>query len=218
MHVNKRDGHFFALAFLVATLDHLDISSILDIGSGTGRAIQFIKERRPDIRIVGIEPVEELRRQGYARGLSENDLVEGDANRLIFQSSEFDLVCEFGMLHHVRRPGTVISEMLRVARKAIFISDSNNFGQGSFASRSLKQAANLLGLWKLVNFLKTRGKGYTFSKGDGLVYSYSVFNNYKQIKSQCDSVHLLNTGDAKINPYTSAAHVTLLGVKSTGNE
>lgn len=60
-----RDGHFFALAFLVATLDHLDISSILDIGSGTGRAIQFIKERRPDIRIVGIEPVDEIVNNGF---------------------------------------------------------------------------------------------------------------------------------------------------------
>lgn len=213
MHLDTKDEHYFALAFLMASLDYLEISSVLDIGSGTGRAIQFIKERRPDVRVVGIEPVEELRRQGHAKGLSEQELIEGDATQLQFSPSEFDLVCEFGVLHHVRQPDIVVAEMLRVAGKAIFVSDSNNFGQGSWASRSLKQIINLLGLWRVADLVKTRGKGYTVSKGDGLAYSYSVFNNYKQIRAQCSSVHLCNTEDAQINPYTTAGHVALLGVK-----
>ncbi len=213
MHVDTKDEHHFALSFLVASLDFLEITSVLDIGSGTGRAIQFLKEQRPELRVVGIEPVEELRKQGYAKGLSEQELVEGDATNLPFSPSEFDLVCEFGVLHHVRRPDAVVAEMLRVAGKAILISDSNNFGQGSFAARSVKQVINLLGLWRLADLVKTRGKGYMVSEGDGLAYSYSVFNNYKQIRAQCRSVHLLNTLDARINPYTTASHVALLGVK-----
>lgn len=68
-----------------------------------------------------------------------------------------------------------MSEMLRVAQKAIFISDANNFGQGRFLARTAKQALNALGLWKTVDFIKTKGKGYTISEGDGLAYSYSVF-------------------------------------------
>ena len=61
--------------------------------------------------------------------------------------------------------------------------------------------------------VKTKGKGYTISEGDGLAYSYSVFNSYKQIKAKCRSIHLLNTQDGLINPYRTASHVALLGIK-----
>ena len=189
MHVNKKVPHTLALSFLVGVLDYLEVKSILDIGSGTGRAICYLKKNRPDIRIVGIEPVEELRKIGYSKGLSLEELIAGDATKLQFAAAEFDLVCEFGILHHIAKPETAIAEMLRVANKAIFISDTNNFGEGSLPSRTIKQGLDLLGLWKVVDLIKTGGKGYRISEGDGLSYSYSVFDNYKQIKTQCESVH-----------------------------
>ena len=51
------------------------------------------------------------------------------------------------------------------------------------------------------------------SEGDGLVYSYSVFNDYKQIRAACESVHLLNTADGAPDLYRSASHVAVLGIK-----
>lgn len=215
MHLdaNSRDEHFFALLFLLSVLDYFEIESVLDIGSGTGRAISYIKSNRPGIYVTGVEPVEELRRVGYTKGLSESELVEGDATKLQFADGEFDLVCEFGVLHHIKQPQLAVSEMLRVSRKAIFISDSNNFGQGSFWARSLKQILNAFGLWKAADLIKTKGRGYKISEGDGLAYSYSVFNNYKQIKAQCKNIHLINTMDGQINPYRTASHIALLGVK-----
>lgn len=213
MHISKEDEHFFALTFMVGIIDYFGIRSILDIGSGTGRAIQYLKKLYPDLQIVGIEPVKELREIGYAKGLSKNELVEGDATNLHFSNAHFDLVCEFGVLHHIKQPNLAVAEMLRVSSKTIFISDSNNFGQGSKLTRWIKQTINLMGLWKLADLIKTKGKGYTISEGDGLAYSYSVFNNYKQIRSQCKSIHLLNTADGFINPYKTASHVALLGIK-----
>jgi ubiquinone/menaquinone biosynthesis C-methylase UbiE len=213
MHVDEKDEHLLALSFMVGLLDYLEVRSILDIGSGTGRAVRYVKQHRPDVRIVGIEPVAELRAIGYAKGLSTKELIEGDATKLCFDTADFDLVCEFGVLHHVRRPEVVVAEMLRVAKKAVFISDSNNFGQGSSLSRACKQMLNALGLWKVANLLKTRGRGYTISEGDGLGYSYSVFNDFRKLKSQCGTIHLLNTRDGNINPYRSASHVALLGIK-----
>jgi ubiquinone/menaquinone biosynthesis C-methylase UbiE len=213
MHVHEGDEHFFALSFLVAALDHFAINSVLDVGAGTGRTLGYIKQRRPDVRMIGVEPVAELRQAAVLRGLSQDELIGGDGRELQFNDGEFDLVCEFGMLHHVREPSVVVSEMLRVARRAVFISDSNNFGQGARLVRTLKQALDHLGLWKVADFVKTRGKGYTISEGDGLSYSYSVFNNYGQIRAQCKAVHLLNTEDAGISPYASAGHVALLGIK-----
>ena len=215
MHVNEKDEHFFALSFLVATIEHLQIRSILDIGSGTGRAIGYLRKHNSELRIVGIEPVRELREIGYSRGLSPEDLIDGDAKNLQYEDGAFDLVCEFGVLHHIRNPELAVAEMLRVANKAVFISDSNNFGQGSLPSRLLKQCLNRLGLWKISDFVKTKGKGYSVSEEDGVAYSYSVFNNYRQIRAQCESVHVLNTRGSGINPYKSADHVALLGIKPT---
>jgi hypothetical protein len=133
--------------------------------------------------------------------------------RLGFGDGSFDLVCEFGALHHIPRPAVAVSEMIRVAEKAIFISDANNFGQGGRLFRLLKQVINSMGLWPLADRIKTRGKGYTLTKGDGLAYSYSVFNDYKQIAAKCRSVHMLNTANSGPNLYRAASHVALLGLK-----
>lgn len=213
MHLQANDEHQFALTFLVGMFDLMDVRSVLDLGSGTGRVLRYLKQHRPDIKLVGVEPVKELREVGHLQGLSADELVDGDATRLTFPDGSFDLVCEFGILHHIRRPEMAVAEMLRVSRKAIFISDSNNFGQGAATSRLVKQVLNRFGLWRAFDLLKTGGKGYTISEGDGLAYSYSVFNNYRQIEAQCDRVHVINTRDGHINPYASASHVALLGRK-----
>jgi SAM-dependent methyltransferase len=77
MHVDENDEHFFALSFMVAAIDYLQVRSILDVGSGTGRALHYIKRHRPDVRVLGIEPVKELREIGYNNGLSEEELIDG---------------------------------------------------------------------------------------------------------------------------------------------
>lgn len=211
-HVHEKDEHFFALRFLETAIDHYGIASVLDVGAGTGRVACYLKTKYPALRIVSIEPVKELREVGYTKGLTKEELVEGDATRLQFPDGTFDLVCEFGILHHVRRPETVVAEMLRVAKIGIFISDSNNFGQGRPLSRALKQFLNALGLWRLADLIKTKGKGYQITEGDGLAYSYSVFNNYAQIARACHT-HIFNTEPAGINPYRTAPHIALLGIK-----
>jgi ubiquinone/menaquinone biosynthesis C-methylase UbiE len=213
MHLQINNEHQFALAFMLGMLDHLEIRSVLDLGSGTGRVLRHLKQHRPGIHVVGVEPVKELREIGHSQGLGIEELIDGDATCLNLADRSFDLVCEFGILHHIRRPELAVAEMLRMSRKAIFISDSNNFGQGSTSTRLLKQALNRFGLWRAFDLLKTKGKGYTISEGDGLAYSYSVYNNYDQIKAQCECVHMLNTQDGHINPYASSSHMALLGRK-----
>lgn len=215
MHVafDESDPHYLALCLMLGTLDFLHAQSVLDIGSGTGRALNYINTHRPSVKAIGIEPVRELRLIGHANGIPPDQLMDGDALNLSFGDATFDIVCEFGVLHHVRNPAAVVAEMLRVARKGIFISDSNNFGQGSLISRAVKQTINAIGLWKHANYIKTRGKGYMLSKEEGVAYSYSVFNNYKLIKEACESVHILNTEGGRFDLYRTAGHVALLGVK-----
>lgn len=219
VHVHEDDEHAFALTFMISVIKSMGIKSILDVGSGTGRGLLRIKRELPGIAAVGIEPSQELRAIGHSKGLSATELIDGDALNMAFGDGSFDLVCEFGVLHHIPVPSKAVSEMLRVARKAIFISDSNNFGQGGGLSRLLKQTINSVGLWQFACQIKTKGKGYTVTEGDGLGYSYSVFNNYRQIAKTCKSVHLLNTtGGGGPNLYRTATHVALLGIKDEMKE
>jgi ubiquinone/menaquinone biosynthesis C-methylase UbiE len=212
-HVSEGDEHSIAASMMISFFDLLGIRSILDIGAGTGRALLMVKERSPGVRAIGVEPVAGLREQGYRKGLSRDQLVDGDAHQLAYVDGAFDMVCGYGVLHHVPDPDQVVAEMLRVARKAIFISDSNNFGQGGPATRATKQIIDAAGLWPAANYIKTRGKGYSVSEGDGIAYSYSVFNQYRQIDAQCASVHMMNTMNSGPNLYRSASHVALLGIK-----
>lgn len=213
MHIHGQGEHDFALAFMLSMISHLGVRSVLDIGCGTGRALLQVKSAYPDLAAVGVEPSAELRGIGYSKGLSEKELVDGDAQNLLHSDGAFDLVCEFGALHHIPDPDRAVSEMLRVASKAVFISDSNSFGQGGFFNRTAKQLLRSLRLWPVADFIKTRGKGYLISEGDGVAYSYSVFSNYSQIAAGCRSVHVVNTVPAGRNPYRSASHVALLGIK-----
>src|SRR5690606_36813114 len=101
-HLREDGIHEFALSFLVGVVEHLQVRTLLDVGSGTGRVLRHFKAQRPDIDAVGIEPVEELRAIGYSHGLDASQLVEGDATRLQFPDGHFDLVCSFGVLYHIK--------------------------------------------------------------------------------------------------------------------
>lgn len=217
-YVRENDEHFVALSWLSKSLEDFSVTSVLDIGAGTGRAITYLKHNHPGLRIAGIEPVKELREVAYANGISKEELTDGDALQLKFNNNEFDLVCEFGVLHHIRTPEFAVSEMLRVAKKGIFISDINTYGEGSTIERLLKRIIKSLGLWKAAVFVKTKGKGYLLTDGDGLSYPYSVFDNYNQITKQCENISLLSTKKLNIkngmrNLYRTASHVAMLAIK-----
>jgi ubiquinone/menaquinone biosynthesis C-methylase UbiE len=213
MHEEADAEHDLAFYFMCSMIEKLNVKSLLDVGAGTGRVVLDLQKKYPGLRVTGIEPVAELREEGYKKGVLKNDLIQGDGKKIDFPDNQYDMVCAFGILHHIDNPAIVVKEMLRVARRAIFISDSNNFGQGGPLQRFIKQTIDTFGLWKIYNFIRTRGKRYQISDGDGLFYSYSLFNNFSYIKKNCKSVHLLNTRSAGINPYRTASHIAVLGIK-----
>jgi tRNA1(Val) A37 N6-methylase TrmN6 len=61
---------------MISMIGYLEIKSILDVGSGTGRALFAVKQACPSVRILGIEPSAELRDQGYIKGLKYDDSRE----------------------------------------------------------------------------------------------------------------------------------------------
>ena len=205
--------HHVAFWFLVGMLEHLGATSVLDVGAGAGRVMAEFRRVRPDLHIRGVEPVEALRRAGHEKGIPPEHLTAGDGYKLDFADGAFDVVCEFGVLHHVRHPNTVVQEMLRVARKAVFLSDSNNFGGGGKFARFVKQSIHGLKLWPLANLLKTRGKRYSITAEDGLFYSYSVVDSLPVLRSACPIVHMMNTVPSGPNLYRTSYHLAMFAIK-----
>jgi SAM-dependent methyltransferase len=211
-YIHDEPGHSLALQIMRGLMSFYDCRSILDVGAGTGRVLGWLRDMQFDGTAEGVEPVPEMREQAKKRGI---DVKSGDAMNLAYPDASFDTVSAFSVLHHVPHPERAIAEMLRVARRMIFISDGNNFGQGSRFSRTIKQAIDAAGLWPVANFIKTRGRGYHIAPGDGLVYSYSVFSNLKTIRASCEIVHTMNISDSPDRDmYRSASHVIVAGIKT----
>jgi len=211
--------HSVALAAMSGLSEHFGVRTLLDVGSGTGRVLRhFLSSGRRFERLLGVEPVPELRQAGHAAGVPPEQLIEGDALSLRFADGEFDLVCAFGILHHIRDPDRAIREMFRVARHGVCLSDMNNFGCGSPVARILKRTIRALGLWGVTQFVATRGKGYKFSAGDGIHYSYSLFDSLPTIREYCREPILVTTKGFGVNPFHSCSHVACYAVKNQSRD
>lgn len=212
-HLVADREHDVSFSFMVAMAKANDIRSALDLGAGTGRVSLQLREHITAIRVVGIEPSLELRQEAQKKGLGPTEIVDGDACNLPFKDQEFDLVCAFATLHHIAQPHLAVREMLRVARKMVCISDANRFGQGSLASRLFKRITYAVGAGRFVEYARTGGRRYHFSEGDGLFYSYSVFDNWLLLTNATRSVHVLNTQGKSRNHFAQAGHVCVVAVK-----
>jgi hypothetical protein len=120
----------------------------------------------------------------------------------------------------VAQPEKVIAEMMRVSRRAIFLSDSNRFGQGGMAARLLKLALYKTNLWNATQYVQTKGKMYKYSKDDGLYYSYSVYDSYPQLAAWADKIWFVplrgrgaKQGGNWLHPLLTTSHVLLCAVK-----
>ena len=217
MHLCEADEHAVAFAWLAALIRMHDFTSLLDVGTGTGRCLRALKQQDVPIRAVGVEPVTELREIGRRNGLTEAEILPGDVLDLAFESGSFDVVCAFAVLHHVKDHRRAVAEMCRVARRAVFISDSNNFGQGSALARAVKQGLHACRLWPAYDLLRTRGRGYQSSEGDGIFYSYSIFNDVPVLRRRFSDLRFMSTVPSGANLYRSAPHVAVFACGESGS-
>ena len=209
--------HEIAIEFILKLIELYNIDSVLDIGAGTGSNLIKFKSTRKNLNVVGIEPSRALILKAKDKNIKNINLFMAVGENIPLKNNSFDAVCEFAMLHHVPDPDKVVSEMIRVAKNAIFISDSNRFGQGSILSRYLKLIIYKLRLWKLANYIKTFGKGYIYSEGDGISYSYSVYDSLNQIQDWADRVIIIPTSNINsknwLHPLIGSSHLLLCAFK-----
>jgi SAM-dependent methyltransferase len=218
MHAHEAADDDAGMRILLSLLRTLEVRSLLDVGSATGRGLPRLSEGLPDALICGVEPVEALIRQGNTSGVNRGlPLLQASGDALPFADKSFDAVCEFGILHHVPEPARIIEEMLRVARNVVVISDANRFGQGPLPLRVVKLLLYKLKLWNVFDFLRTRGKGYQVSEGDGVFCSYSVYDNYHQIQQWAECVYLFPIGETRawswFHPLLTSNSVLLIAVR-----
>ena len=97
--------------------------SVVDVGSGTGSLAFALAPHVGEV--VGVDTD-----AGYldaARELAPANVrfVEGDATALPFEYGAFDIAATVRILHHVRRPELVVSELARVTRPGgrVFVAD-----------------------------------------------------------------------------------------------
>ena len=211
--------HQRALAVVSGAVRSLGARSVLDVGTGTGRALQFLGTRHEGLRLHGVDPVAALlARAERDHGIDPALLSVASGDALPFADASFDVVASFGVLHHVKEPGRVVEEMMRVARRAVFISDDNRFGAGPRPARVAKLLLAKSGAWPLFYRAKTRGKGYRISEDDGLSYSYSVYDDLHRFESWADAVQLLATdvrtpAGTWLHPLLTSPHVLLCATR-----
>jgi ubiquinone/menaquinone biosynthesis C-methylase UbiE len=215
---NAREDHEhnLALEYMHMISSARGFDTFLDVGAGTGRGVRFLHDRGKYVR--GIEPVGAMIETAESNGVPEGLMMQGSGYELPFEDGSFDAVFECGVLHHVQDPHRVVGEMIRVAKRAIFLSDSNRFGQGSPAGRLIKLALHKCHLWHPVRYVQTKGKMYTVSEGDGLTYSYSVFDSYDQLAANTQQIWFLPTAGKSrwrswADPLLTSSHVLLCALK-----
>jgi ubiquinone/menaquinone biosynthesis C-methylase UbiE len=218
MHAHEGSTDPSIIKFVIALMRMLEIRSILDVGTATGSGMRQLKKALPGSFVCGVEPVAALLEQAMqSESTSSGPIVRATGEALPFRDASFDAVCEFSILHHAANPNAVVNEMLRVAKKAVFICDSNRFGQGSRTARLIKLALYKFKLWNTYNHLRTGGKGYMITEGDGLAYSYSVYDSFELLAGWADRLILIPSTDGKctswLHPLLNSAGVLVCAVK-----
>jgi demethylmenaquinone methyltransferase/2-methoxy-6-polyprenyl-1,4-benzoquinol methylase len=87
---------------------------VLDVASGTGLVARALLRRRPDLRVVALDPSQEMLRA--ARPDERVDRVRGRAEELPFPDASFDALTFTYLLRYVDDPGATMGELARVVK------------------------------------------------------------------------------------------------------
>jgi len=90
-------------------------ASVLDVGCGDGLIAKLIMERRPDVRIEGMDVLVRPRTHVPVKAFDGTKIPHGDAS--------FDAVMFVDVLHHTDDPMVLLREARRVARQALVLKD-----------------------------------------------------------------------------------------------
>lgn len=113
------DGYYRQVAEEIAA--HLRRGTILDLGTGPGYLPIEIARQSSEIHITGVDLSRKLiqmaQKNASAASLENRvNFQPGNAGKLDFADSSFDMVISTGMLHSIREPQKVLQEIYRVLK------------------------------------------------------------------------------------------------------
>lgn len=92
-----------------------NVTSMLDVGAGTGEMAQAINQFHPEVSISGIDV--------YIRSQTFIPIFQYDGNTLPFADNSFDAVMIIDVLHHCDSPVAVLQECARVSKEWVIVKD-----------------------------------------------------------------------------------------------
>ncbi len=101
---------------------------VLDVGCGDGLLAHLLMEKRPDIKVKGIDVLVRCHTHIPVDSFDGKVIPYGDAS--------FDVTMFVDVLHHMEDPIVLLREAIRVARAAIVIKDHTR--DGLFAGPTLR--------------------------------------------------------------------------------
>jgi len=151
--------------WILSKIKELKPESILEIGCGFGRNINFlIKNGIEAEKIIGvdisskmIDKAKEYLKKGTVR------LIVADANNLPFKNKEFDLVLIHGVFMHVKPENIekVITESLRVSKKDLIDLEQNYNGNEYTFVHNYKKIYKDNGA-KIMNYINNKDLGLDY--------------------------------------------------------
>lgn len=101
---------------VLAALEPLDFSSVLDLGCGTGNVLCLLLRQRPEIRAYGLDLSGKMLEVARRKLGERAELTRGDAESLPYPDRRFDAVICCKSFHHYPDPAAVLREVRRVLR------------------------------------------------------------------------------------------------------
>jgi SAM-dependent methyltransferase len=177
----------------------------------------WLRRQFPNLQLIGVDPSEKLLEIARKR-LPESAFALASAECLPLPNDGADLVLATGIMHHVDCPAKAIREMFRVARKAVLISDHNNFAFGGALARRARLWLYASGLLGVATFVKQGFQRQSYTKEDGWWYPYSLFSDFSLIAGLSREQYIIPTTPtvpmSVENLLLSQSHVAILAVKS----
>lgn len=117
-----------ALADALAALVPAGPARVLDLGCGDGQVALALMQRRPDLRIEGVDV--------FVRPVTRIAVTSYDGEKLPFPDGSFEHVTIVDVLHHTDDPAAILAEAARVARTSVVVKD--HLREGFMARSTLR--------------------------------------------------------------------------------
>jgi len=110
---------------ILGILKSIRPESILDVGSGKGRALWPMLETLPNTSILCVDPVEwrcEVINAVHNGGIRRVQAVPGDIRDIPYRDNYFDVVTALEVLEHIPMATDALHQMMRIAGKFVVLT------------------------------------------------------------------------------------------------